>query len=289
MNSPSMHRYRLAGTILFLAVCFTMNSCSKEANTSVAAQNDALSSETSLRSLSASAGIDTSALVAWYSFDSGSLKDKSSFHNNIKFNNAVPAADRNGVANNAYYFGGNSYMRVKNSASLNPATGITLFAIVKVSDFYAGKCHGNRILGKGYTPNQQGVYYMLFDDGYATNQMACSQDVEKDHENFSAAYGDLSSGRYDAEGDTLAFVQTDHWYHLVYTYAKGVGSYYVDGVLTQRATNRASFTANGDDLYIGALDQRDTEYPYYFTGTIDQIGIFNTALNEQQVARLSKY
>ena len=76
----------------------------------------------------------------------------------------------------------------------------------------------------------------------------------------------------------------------MYTYANGIGNFYVDGGLTQSGSlGPLSFTANGDDLYIGALDQRNSEYPYYFTGTIDQIGIFNKALNANQVAALSRF
>lgn len=279
--------YLFAIGALFFSSSIT--SCSKEAATGNSVlQESSRTSDVSLSSLSASVGADTSAVVAWYSFDNGSLRDRSSYHNNIKFSNAVPAADRNGVANNAYYFDGSSYMRVASSASLSPTQGITLFAIVKVSGFYGGKCHGNRILSKGYNSSINGVYYMDFSDAYITNQMSCSiNTVDTQHENFSAAYGNFNTGRFIAEGDSTAFVQTEHWYHLVFTYAKGVASYYVDGNLTQRSTGTVAFTGNSDDLIIGALN--NSEYPYNLVGTVDQIGIFSKALSEDQVARLSKY
>ncbi len=289
MKRSSLSRYvYLCLSIALLFISFAIYSCTKELKIGTSPQSDR-TSEPALLSLSASVGVDTSALVAWYDFNGGSLSDRSSYHNNIALNNATLAADRHGVAGNAYYFSGNNYMRVANSASLNTDKGITLFAIIKVSDFYEGKCHGNSILHKGYNDQQSGVYYMTFVDGYYEHNMNCSEDVDKDYENFSAAYGNFNTGYYNAEGDSVSFVQTDRWYHLVYTYANGVGSYYIDGKLTQSGAGPVGFKANGDDLYIGALDQNNPQYPYYFTGTIDQIGIFNKALNAQQVARLSTY
>ena len=54
----------------------------------------------------------TDGLVAYYSFNGGSLNDSSGYGNNIAFNNASPTTDRLGRANNAYLFNGTSiYMR----------------------------------------------------------------------------------------------------------------------------------------------------------------------------------
>jgi hypothetical protein len=64
----------------------------------------------------------TDGMVAYYNFDGGNLNDSSGHNNNISFSNALPAADRFGIPNNAYIFdGASSYMRVPNSASLNPS------------------------------------------------------------------------------------------------------------------------------------------------------------------------
>ncbi len=280
--------FSLLSASILLTAGFGLNSCTKEANNSNISQSVNAEESLSLASV-ASSGIDTAALVGWYDFNGGNLHDKSSYHNDIKFNNAQLTADRNGAAHNAYYFGGHNYMRVPNSASLNPDKAITMFAIVKVADFYEGKCHANRILDKGYNDQQPGVYYLTFDDGFYTHQMNCSQDVDKEHEFFSGGYGNFNTGRFNAEGDTTAFIQNDHWYHLVYTFAKGVGHFYVNGKLTQTNTGSVQFSGNGDDLYIGAGNQYNSQYPYWFTGTIDQIAIFNVALNAEQVARLSSY
>ena len=48
----------------------------------------------------------TDGMVAYYNFNGGNLNDSSGHNNNITFNNALPAADRFGLANNARVFDG---------------------------------------------------------------------------------------------------------------------------------------------------------------------------------------
>src|SRR4051794_28763814 len=132
----------------------------------------------------------TNGLVAWYTFDNGSLQDKSGKGNNIIFNNATPAADRYGNAKGAYLFNGtNNYMRVLNSTSLSISSRITLFAIVKVKGFYPGECHGNRIIQKGYDDNTTGHYFLGFDDDYFYNNTNCYNPVNETKENFYGVFG----------------------------------------------------------------------------------------------------
>lgn len=272
-------------TSLLLVVClFMIASCSKDMQGSSTTSLSQSLDQPTVTKPSLSNAIDTGGLVAWFDFDNGSLQDKSTYHNRIIFNNATPAPDRNGVANNAYAFNGNgSYMRIKDAPSLNPASAITLFLIVNVNDFYAGPCHGNRIINKNFYDSDPGAYIVGCSDDYYTQSMNCSLDVDKAHETFEASYS--------AAGvtDTAHYVQTGHWYHLVYTYSNGVAKFYVDGVLTGTDNNRVTLADNGYDVFIGTSNKGNRQFPYWFNGTVDQIGIFNVALNALQVARLSSY
>src|SRR5450631_2802647 len=84
----------------------------------------------------------SNGLVAWYSFNGGSLKDGSGNGNDIVSNNAVATSDRFGHANNAFLFNGTtSFMRVANSPSLNPSGVITMMAIIRINGFNTGSCH----------------------------------------------------------------------------------------------------------------------------------------------------
>lgn len=269
-------------------LCF-FASCQKEAKspaTTVANSVESTAREAqSISSLTSKLDTTGLGLVAWFSFDSGSLRDVSSNHNRIIFNNAELTTDRNGVANNAYHFNGNgSYMAVKNSPSLNPAKEITLFAIARYDDFYAGKCHGNRLLNKGYPDGVGGFYTMDASDNYYTNNMNCSQDVDKAHEIFEIGFHNAGAA------DTTEFIQMGHWYHIVYTYGDKLSRLYVDGKLVESVyPNHSLPGSNSDDLYIGTTSKPPVEYPYWFAGSIDQIGIFNKALTPAQVAVLSSY
>ena len=122
-----------------------------------------------------------SSLVAWYPFHHGQLVDKSGKGNRIVFCSATPVASRLGQNSGAYYFDGvSSYMKVRNSPSLNPTTAITLAALVKPMGFYQGKCHGNRILTKGYDDDHTNGRYLLgFDDQAFYKYEGCDKPVKR--------------------------------------------------------------------------------------------------------------
>jgi len=224
----------------------------------------------------------TSGLVAWYNFNNGTLKDSSGFNNHITFNNATPAADRFGRANNAYSFNGSSsYMQVNNSSSLN-VNSITMFAIIKVNGFYSGPCHGNQILGKGYPDATNGTYAMRFAD------FNCSSPIDSAHEKFTAYFGDNSVvGSAAGTNIDTVYINKSTWYVLAYTYDGVTSRFYINGVLKGSLQKTApGFTANSQPLLIGVSG--DTGYPYWFNGIIDEIRIYNRPLGANAVAQLSK-
>jgi hypothetical protein len=224
----------------------------------------------------------TDGLVAYYNFNGGSLKDSSGFNNNISFSNATLTADRFGNPNNAYAFTGDStYMEVPNSPSLN-MNDITIFAIVRVDGYYAPNCHSNQILGKGWPDNIDGVYFLRFDD-YNT---ACGIAPDTANEIFSGNFGDNTS-RNDAQAyvDSPKII-SGQWYYLVFTYNGYQANFYMNGKLygTTNIPNQ-TFTPNLFDLFIGKHE--DPSFPYYFTGVIDEIRIYNRALPTGTISVLS--
>ena len=269
----------LSYAVLVFSCLLVLSACQKESQTS-----DGLSTTSreaiGFSSLS-SAKIDTSGLVAWYNFDGGSLTDLSTYHNKIVFNNATPAPDRNGIANNAYYFSGNGcHMQVKNSPSLSPTSQVTLFAIMKFDDFYEGACHGNNIICKGLDNS----YFIRAYDGYYHSGTSCYQNVDKAHETFQSSFKYVTT-----EDTTRQYIQTGKWYHVVYTFGFGTAKMYVDGKLVGVTNDHIdNVQPNGYDLYIGG-GLAEFGYPYWFHGTIDQVAVFNRTLNEDQVAKLSVY
>jgi hypothetical protein len=213
----------------------------------------------------------SSGLVAYYSFNAGSLSDSSGYNNNIIFNNATKTADRFGNPNNAYLFDGSStYMRVLNSYSLNP-DNITIYAIVKVNGFYTGPCSGNQILIKGPEYQTNGIYVLAFFDSLSNCGIA-----NLNNETFFAGYGDnLPQGAQAYTLDNTA-ITTGQWYHVTYTYDGLTAKLYINGVLKRTQQRMVNFTDNTNDVYIGKTE--NPTYPYYFNGVIDEMRIYNRAL-----------
>ena len=237
----------------------------------------------------------TNGLVAYYNFNGGNLNDSSGHSNNIVFNSATLTSDRFGNPNNAFLFDGvSSYMRITNSASLNP-NKITMYAIVKPLGFFQLTCHGNQILSKGYPYNINGFYQLnFFPPANDAGGGVCSPTVDTTRESFSGGYGDDIPQGADAgapgtgSSDSVA-IQKNQWYTVVYTYDGNVANFYVNGALTSSIPNvtPVTFTPNVLDLLIGKHE--NPSYPYYFKGVIDEIRIYNRAINNQEVGYLDLF
>ena len=221
-------------------------------------------------------------LVAHYNFTDGSLLDETDNHNDIIFNSATSTSDNTGTPNNAYLFTGNdTYMRVANSASLNPQK-ITLMARVKVNDFYSGTCHASEIIGKGSPDYANGFYVLRITDPYGH----CYETPDFTKEFFVGGYGDNNpEGSATGVADDTTFIQKDQWHTVVFTYDGSVSKLYVDGKLKGQETKTVTFTGNTQDLYIGRHE--DPQFPYWFYGVIDEIRIYNRAVNSQEAKVLS--
>ncbi|HLK28845.1 MAG TPA: LamG domain-containing protein [Puia sp.] len=231
-------------------------------------------------------------LVAYYNFNNGSLKDSSGHGNDIIFSNAALTSDRFGNANNAYLFSGDStYMRVPNSASINP-NNITLYAIVKVNSFFQGQCHGNQIFSKGWPYGIQGLYQLSFFPIYNGDGTACAATIDSTKEIFGGSFGDdvpqgYSAGAAGNSSIDSVLVQKDQWYTLAYTYDGATAKFYVNGALAYSLPNQHSitFTPNTYDLLIGKHE--NPLFPYYFHGVIDEIRIYNKAITNEQIGYLN--
>ena len=224
----------------------------------------------------------TDGLVAYYNFNKGSLNDSSGSNNHIYFNSATKTTDRFGRADNAYLFNGtSSHMRVKNSASLNP-NNITLMAIVKFHDFYRGPCHANQIVKKGLKDQLPGVYGLRVGD---LNSGGCLSAVDTSKEIFSGYYGDW--GSIVGASDPTYFIKANQWNTVVYSYDGHHSKIYVNGVLKNTVVGSSPFHPNTYDLFIGRAENPD--YPYWVTGVIDEVRIYNRALCDPEVKLLSNH
>lgn len=220
-------------------------------------------------------------LVAYYPF-SGNANDMSGNGNNAVFNNATLTTDKFGNPNSAYQFNGiNNFIRVPNSNSLNPSM-ITMVAMVKPTGFYQGVCHGNVIINKGDNDfNLQSRFRMRFDENIFTAGQQCSNPiVDTIHQNFYADFGGNSS----IPNYYTPFVEKNKWFCIVYTFDGTKASLYIDGAQIGSITTSIPYIPNSDDLFLGRLN--DPQYPYWFNGVMDEVRIYNRALNQQEINSL---
>ncbi|HVZ96831.1 MAG TPA: LamG-like jellyroll fold domain-containing protein [Chitinophagaceae bacterium] len=215
-------------------------------------------------------------LMAYYPFN-GNANDASGNSNNAIFNNVTLTTDRFGNPNSAYSFNGtDNYIQIPNSPSLNMSNQISVCAWVRVNGFYQGNCHGNSILMKGDADYLPGNYLLRFDDGGYTNYQNCSlSSVDINHENFYGDNDQVPAGGYSP------FIQTGQWYSVVYTSDGVTSKVYVNCELKISAPQNGITFTNAYDLFLGKLN--DPNFPYWFNGSMDEVRIYDRALNEDEV------
>ncbi len=214
-----------------------------------------------------SAQIPTSGLVAHYPF-SGNANDASSFAHHGMVSNATLTTDRFGRANNAYAFNGsNSVIQAPDAPHLRPAN---LTASVWVNNQSTSGFHS--IIGKSIGTSVCDSWQMFI---YGT-----ASGVP-----FSAV------SCVDAGTGFMPFLltpRTDNvWTHLVYVFddVNDRVKLYKDNVLVREDVTSGSIAYDTRPFMIG-LTYESNNLDFAFNGTIDDIRLYNRALNTNEIAAL---
>lgn len=218
-------------------------------------------------------------LQAYYPFNGNAL-DVSGNHNDPVFNNASSTTDRFGNANSAYHFNGQyQYMRIPNKPALNFGSHITLSLWVRPTGFYYDICHASSMISKGGGNYNPGNYALRFDDALYSRGSGCNGSLcDTLHQNFRGTGTVLSP--YGGE-----FIQKNKWYNVLYTNDGKTARLYVDCVLKYEVDFPETFT-NEEDLFFGKSD--DSLFPFWLNGDLDEIRIYNRALNASEILALCK-
>jgi hypothetical protein len=203
---------------------------------------------------------------------SGNALDESGHNNDPVFNNAVLTSDRFGNQKSAYHFNGrNSCMRVENNPYINMGSKMSISLWVKPTGFYTGRCYNNILLMKGDDDYLPGNYSLRFAD----QKTGCTTPTTS-QEQF-----------YDGVGALAAkpLVKLNQWYHLTATYDGKTARLYINCVLQASGSYPSSISfKNGYDLYIGRMN--NDQYPYWLNGDLDDIRIYDRALNKEEILAL---
>src|SRR3989339_813494 len=208
-----------------------------------------------------------SGLVAHYPFN-GNADDESGNNNNGTVNGAQLTTDRFGNVEKAYSFDGTgSYIEVADNSTLGPEK-ITISAWVYMSNIYDGA-----IVGKGNYNDASGEQYLM---GVNSNNNQAFFEIKR---NSSCQAG---IGWNIANATTSTFA----WRHIVGSYDGNIINVYIDNYLVD--TNSSFLSGSLDDCSGGTLrfGKWWSGETRYFNGLIDDIRIYNRALNEAEIDSL---
>ena len=214
--------------------------------------------------------VPTNGLVGWWPFN-GNAQDSSGNGNHGTVNGATLTSDRFGVQNAAFSFNGvNNWIQVQDNSSLRPSN-ITLAAWV----FLPTNTNNYSLITKSSLQTAQGEQYALLLNAGSINQ---NQFAVKSN-----------SGCFPGNGWRDLMVQTvnsvNQWRFIVATYDGISLRYYENAVLS---SNQTSFSGGIDNCPGGTLNfgrYWDGQVAW-FNGKIDDIGIWNRALSQQEITLL---
>jgi hypothetical protein len=200
--------------------------------------------------------VPTNGIAGWWPFN-GNANDESGNGNNGTVNGATLTTDRLGNVNKAYSFDGvNNKIEVPNSTILNFGVNPT-FSI----NFWINKntATAGGIISKAIPLNGFSWvgFNFVFDD-------------------FQIGYPCLSN---------IINTGTNSWNCLTFTIQNGLIKGFLNGVLINQFTCNqivSNSISNTNNLYFGV----DRDGNNYYNGLIDDIGIWNRALTQQEITDL---
>jgi hypothetical protein len=213
--------------------------------------------------------VSSNGLVGYWPF-AGNANDISGNSNNGTVNGAALTTDRNGNANSAYNFDGvNDYIQVPHSSSISLIGDITMSAWVKT----------NGSNGQNYQPiiSKRETYWKW------EYSMALSYHNSIIHNTKLLAARALAMGNQE-QGWSSTPYQQNTWEHWVVTISNSQMKIYKNGILdhTQAFSlvpvNQVCPLLFGKNTLVDNTEQ--------FKGNIDDIGIWNRALTQQEISSM---
>jgi len=215
-------------------------------------------------------------LLASYPFDN-SAADVSGNGNNGEASNVIAVANRFGEANSAVYFNGyNSLIKVNDNAALRLAhTSFAINTWVKLDQY--NYSYGSQVIDKKLPGEANGWNLSITGQSfYSTGQGALGIVA-------------LTEGSADYRNFSTIPVGLNNWHMItvVYDYNLHQLSFYMDGVFNTSSIGFASpNSAVSTDVYIGADNPFAGSDGYFLKGALDDLRLYDRALNASDVKRL---
>ena len=212
--------------------------------------------------------VPTNGLVGWWPFN-GNANDESGNGNNGTVNGATLTMDRFGNANKAYSFDGvDDFIDFVNSsvpAGVSSRTISLWFYVLS------------------YPQDQQGYYFYsqgittIANSGQSHNLVLIRNNSNPTAGPIYLAYNASHSTEIQANFQPVI----SNWYHLVGVYEQGLAKLFLNSNLLSQLSVPFWNTANNNFVIGRRADPDD-----YCEGKIDDIGIWNRALTQQEITNL---
>lgn len=233
-------------------------------------------------------------LIAEYTFNDGTASDSTGGNNHGIVHFLTPAQDRNGRSNRAMYFNGmNAWIEIPNNALYDTLSEISIAFWMRPQRGPNGEYAAGSLITKqpsGFLSNSHSPtssnHGGLFDLSLCLHEDAlklyfCSQ-----------VSPDMCSEGHIANMVSLTY---GTWYHIAITATRNGNHvcFYVDGekvddvVYTQHThVGPILSQPNQEPLRIGKRKDADFNKALHFSGSMDEIRIYNRALSDQEIQKI---
>ena len=210
--------------------------------------------------------IPSNGLVGYWSF-TGNANDESGNGFNGSVSGATLTLDRFGILNRAYSFNGTSNsIAVPNIAGTGNSAR-SIFVWVKTTSTSA-KC----IIGTGGTSVNAGEFNLVMGFGPGTTIQPGK---------IGLMGGNFTTGGNDFYPNNGTSVNDNQWHHVGVTYDGNSNlKIYIDGVLVNSTT--ITYSTTGQINFFGHYNHTGNQW----VGLLDDIGIWNRALTQQEITAL---
>jgi len=212
-------------------------------------------------------GISTDGLVAWYPFN-GNANDESGHGNNGTVNGASLTTDRFGNLNHAYSFNGiNNFIYIPPSKSLDIVSDITICCWIKLNQINNGMA---MIIWRGDT--------QVAHDPYMLHNYSGNVTFYRDISDGSNGIGAIAPSSSLNTNDFIFIVGR-------YSSANNLMEIFINNVLVNTIATSSTVNYNTSNMWnmIGSVDRGNWQF---FNGKIDDIRIYNRALNDCEIKTL---
>lgn len=209
--------------------------------------------------------VELGGLVLYFSFEEQKPVDHSS--NPVKITSITGnLKNAEGKFGRAGDFDGSTFIEVEHADKLEGMEALTIEAWIKISKVIGD---GMAIVSKRKAFNSADVYNLFI---YTGTKM---------------------DARVNAQGDfwSQTAFKAGEWYHVAYVFdGKAAGDQrqkmYVNGILESKASHaHTTVQKGGASLWVGELD---SARGFKWNGLIDELGIWNVALDENQINQVMK-